>query len=137
MDFKYPTLVKLIFAILPFVNTLYRWFYFWRNELMFIVLFARWGIFYVICFFFVIFLPLCVFVLMFIFQGGMICVFFWFCHFSFLLCFCAHIHSSICQSWGLFVFTKSEPCFIRDSAPLLNVFFCGFIIHIVRAESPI
>jgi len=41
MDFKYPTLVKLIFALLPFVNTLYRWFYFWRNELMFVVLFAR------------------------------------------------------------------------------------------------
>ena len=34
---------------------------------MFIVLFARWGIFYVICFFFVNFWSLCVFVLMFIF----------------------------------------------------------------------
>ena len=92
---------------------------------MFIVLFARWGIFYVICFFFVIFLPLCVFVLMFIFllaRWNDLC-FFAFCHFSFLLCFCAYIQSSICQSWGLFVFTKSKPCFIRDSAPLLNVFF--------------
>ena len=41
MDFKYPSLLKIIFALLPIVNSLYRWFYFWRNELMFTVIFAR------------------------------------------------------------------------------------------------
>ena len=41
MDFKYPSLLKIIFALLPTVNSLYRWFYFWRNELMFTVIFAR------------------------------------------------------------------------------------------------
>ena len=43
MDYKYPEAIKTMFAILPFTNTLHRWFIFWRNEFRFWVLFVKDG----------------------------------------------------------------------------------------------
>lgn len=40
-EFMYPKLVRRIFGLFPLINTLYRWAYFWRNELMFVVLLCK------------------------------------------------------------------------------------------------
>ena len=129
MDFKYPTLVKLIFALLPFVNTLYRWFYFWRNELMFIVLFARWGL-CVICFFFVIFLSLCVFLLMFTFllaRRSDLC-FLAFCHFSsFVVFFCSYSQFYL-PELGPFCNCQVRALLYEGLCPFIKCFlFGGFL----------
>ena len=86
--------------------------------------------------FFFLFVFLCFCVHLSFWQGGVICFcFLSFVIFLFLLCFCAHIHSSICHSWGRFISAKWRPCFMRDSALSINVFFWWILI--VRAESPI
>ena len=134
MDFKYPTLVKLIFALLPFVNTLYRWFYFWRNELMFIVLFARWGIFYVICFFFVIFFSFCLFVFLcspfFLARWSDLFLFFVFCDFSFFVVF-------LC-SYSQFYLPQLGPFYICQVKALLYEGLCPFnkCFLLVNSYSP-
>lgn len=43
LDYQYPGSVKTIFALLPFTNTLHRWFIFWRNEFRFWILFVKDG----------------------------------------------------------------------------------------------
>ena len=40
-DFYYSQMIKKIFFFLPFLQTLYRYFYFWRNELRFLILFCK------------------------------------------------------------------------------------------------
>jgi len=41
MDFAYPTWVRSMFLLIPFTNTLYRYFFFWRNELLFWIVFVN------------------------------------------------------------------------------------------------
>ena len=43
MDFRFPRAVKLLFAGLPVINTLYRWYLFWTNEFRFRMLFVKDG----------------------------------------------------------------------------------------------
>ena len=43
LDFPFPEAVKLLFAWLPFSNTLFRWYLFWTNELRFRILFVKDG----------------------------------------------------------------------------------------------
>lgn len=40
-DFQYPQWVKYMFHYLPFTLTLHRWFYYWRAELRFYILFDK------------------------------------------------------------------------------------------------
>ena len=40
LDFPYPEWAKTVFALVPLAGTLYRWFFFWRNEFRFRVLFT-------------------------------------------------------------------------------------------------
>jgi len=41
LDFEYPEWIKTMFALIPMTNTIHRWFYFWRNEFRFRVIFTR------------------------------------------------------------------------------------------------
>ena len=41
LDFEYPEWVKTMFSMIPMTNTIHRWFYFWRNEFRFRVIFTR------------------------------------------------------------------------------------------------
>ena len=43
MDFRFPEVVKRLFALLPLTNTLFRWHLFWTNELRFKLLFVKDG----------------------------------------------------------------------------------------------
>ncbi|XP_023329259.1 uncharacterized protein LOC111701982 [Eurytemora carolleeae] len=40
-DYEYPEYVKTIFNLFPFTNTLLRYFYFWRNEFRFRIIFTK------------------------------------------------------------------------------------------------
>lgn len=40
LDFQYPEVIKSMFALVPFTNTIYRWFFFWRNEFRFRAIFT-------------------------------------------------------------------------------------------------
>ena len=44
LDYQYPQPVKTLFSLLPFTNTLHRWFIFWRNEIRFRLLFVKDGV---------------------------------------------------------------------------------------------
>jgi len=41
LDFAYPEWIKTMFAMIPITNTIHRWFYFWRNEYLFRIIFSR------------------------------------------------------------------------------------------------
>jgi cation diffusion facilitator CzcD-associated flavoprotein CzcO len=41
LDYEYPEYVKTMFKIFPFTNTLHRWFFFWRGELRFRLIFTE------------------------------------------------------------------------------------------------
>jgi len=41
LDFVYPEWIKIAFAIIPFTNCIYRWFFFWRNEFRYFAIFTR------------------------------------------------------------------------------------------------
>jgi len=41
LDFEYPNWIKTMFAMIPLTNTIHRWFYFWRNEFRFRIIFTR------------------------------------------------------------------------------------------------
>ena len=46
LDYPYPRAVKTLFALLPAINTLHRWFIFWSNEIRFWLLFVKDGVLY-------------------------------------------------------------------------------------------
>jgi len=41
LDYKYPESVKTMLKLLPFTNTILRWFYFWRGEIRFRMIFQQ------------------------------------------------------------------------------------------------
>lgn len=43
LDFTFPPAVRRLFALLPFTNTMFRWYLFWTNELRFRILFIKDG----------------------------------------------------------------------------------------------
>jgi len=41
LDYQYPEFVKKMFAMVPFTNMIHRWFFFWRSELRFHLIFKE------------------------------------------------------------------------------------------------
>ena len=44
LDFPFPAALKRLFAVVPFTNTLFRWYLFWTNEFRFRILFVKDGL---------------------------------------------------------------------------------------------